>query len=897
MVERAADPGPLRAYELVMAFAARRGEAALRLAMHAALPQVLRAELLHLIRLNFLPESAHDLAVEADVLFAPFCEDIGNGYYCFAGNARLQLLQGLDPAYREESIARSVQVARFMLDYLEHERRNVRAVGDRLHSDWIDVERWSALAFAEPALAAGQLAAALAHATASDDVAARVRVGGLASALAAPLVRFGELLTYAEGVEALQAGDHDQAIRLFGAIPDRELEVAGIRLKSPRRVLAESIEREAPAFSPAESHETAEPPAAAEEAPVEPAVPNPPERGGIFIVHRRDDAASQAMRLRESLRARFGDRVFADVADIEAGADLLATIRSAIRESAAVVALIGPRWLDSRQSDRRRRIDSGGDFVRIQLAEALQSGIQVVPVLVGGAALPRADELPGDLARLADLHALELHDADWEADCTRLADVLERFGPEVERIASGAQVEERKGLRPLRVYLSATIADLAREREAVVASLQRLGHQVVGAEAYVAADQRPLAQAYGDIAACDVLVCIVAWAYGFIPESSAGNPEQRSIVELEYQQALALGKPVLVFMLREDVSWNPKVMDAMTGAGEKGSRIAAFRKELLGSHMVRVFHTADELGALVLEAVSVLDERRRDSDQQRVASEALLESERLLAEIARPETDDARRAEIGDRLDRIGDSRAGVGIRSDGTPEFDWREIPPGSVQLGGFRGTTFAVERFFIAAYPVTWRQYRAFVDDPHGYRDERWWQDLRHEKAPGEQGRRTDNRPAVNVSWYDAIAYCRWASVRLGYELRLPNEWEWQQAATGGDPTRTYPWGRDWEEGRANTVESGLRRATAVGVYPAGATPQGVLDMAGNVWEWCLNPYDSPNDTAPRGSSRRVARGGSWNYHRDFARCAFRLVNVPGVRDDSLGLRLVCVSPILKR
>jgi hypothetical protein len=896
MVERAADPGPLRAYELVMAFAARRGEAALRLAMHAALPQVLRAELLHLIRLNFLPEGAHDLAVEADVLFAPFCEDIGNGYYCFAGNARLQLLQGLDPAYREESIARSVQVARFMLDYLEHERRNVRAVGDRLHSDWIDVERWSALAFAEPALAAGQLAAALAHATASDDVAARVRVGGLASALAAPLVRFGELLTYAEGVEALQAGDHDQAIRLFGAIPDRELEVAGIRLKSPRRVLAESIEREAPAFSPAASHETAEPPAAAEEAPVEPAVPNPPERGGIFIVHRRDDAASQAMRLRESLRARFGDRVFADVADIEAGADLLATIRSAIRESAAVVALIGPRWLDSRQSDRRRRIDSGGDFVRIQLAEALQSGIQVVPVLVGGAALPRADELPGDLARLADLHALELHDADWEADCTRLADVLERFGPEVERIPSGAQVEERKGLRPLRVYLSATIADLAREREAVVASLRRLGHQVVGAEAYVAADQRPLAQAYGDIAACDVLVCIVAWAYGFIPASSAGNPEQRSIVELEYRHALALGKPVLAFMRREDVAWNPKVMDVMTGEGEKGGRISAFRRELAETTRAQLFHSADELGALVLEAVGVLDERRRDSDEPRVASQALIESERLLAEIARPETDDARRAGIGDRLDRIGDPRPGVGIRSDGTPEFVWREIPPGSVQLEGVEGT-FEIERFFITVHPVTWRQYRAFVDDPQGYRDERWWQDLRHEKEPGAQSVPTGNCPAVNVSWYDAIAYCRWASVRLGHELRLPNEWEWQQAATGGDPTRTYPWGREWEAGRANTFESGLPRAIAVGMHPAGATPQGVLDMAGNVWEWCLNPYDSPNDTAPRGSSRRVVRGGSWGRLRDGARCAARGLARRGARLNDLGFRVLCVSPILKR
>ena len=65
-------------------------------------------------------------------------------------------------------------------------------------------------------------------------------------------------------------------------------------------------------------------------------------------------------------------------------------------------------------------------------------------------------------------------------------------------------------------------------------------------------------------------------------------------------------------------------------------------------------------------------------------------------------------------------------------------------------------------------------------------------------------DNHPAENVSWYDAVAYCRWLSKRLGYEIQLPTEWEWQQAATGGDPTNQYPWGPDWDSKRCVVVRS---------------------------------------------------------------------------------------------
>ncbi|MBL8527364.1 MAG: SUMF1/EgtB/PvdO family nonheme iron enzyme [Burkholderiales bacterium] len=279
------------------------------------------------------------------------------------------------------------------------------------------------------------------------------------------------------------------------------------------------------------------------------------------------------------------------------------------------------------------------------------------------------------------------------------------------------------------------------------------------------------------------------------------------------------------------------------------------------------------------------------------------ETERLLEEIERPHTTHYRRAEIGDRLDRIGDPRSGIGLREDGLPDIVWCEVPPGAVTLEDNAGT-FEVTAFKIAKYPITYAQYKAFLDDPEGYaRRELWWQGLTHEDLPGEQYRPIGNCPADNVSWHDAMAFCRWLDARLrdrgelqiGRQVRLPMEWEWQQAATGGHSDREYPWGPDWIDGRANTDESRLSRTTAVGMYAAGASPVGALDLAGNVWEWCLNKYEKPSDCSLGGDATRVLRGGSWVNLRDYARCACRDRNQPGRRYDDLGFRVVlCASPV---
>jgi energy-coupling factor transporter ATP-binding protein EcfA2 len=272
------------------------------------------------------------------------------------------------------------------------------------------------------------------------------------------------------------------------------------------------------------------------------------------------------------------------------------------------------------------------------------------------------------------------------------------------------------------------------------------------------------------------------------------------------------------------------------------------------------------------------------------------EAERLLAELEQPETSHYRRAEIGDRLDKTGDPRKGVGVDAHDIPQIEWIEVPAGHVVLENNAGSQ-DVDPFFIAKYPLTYRQYRAFVDAEDGYRNKQWWGGLHRHEAPGEQYRPIGNHPAENLSWYDAMAFCRWLSKKLGYAVRLPTEFERQQAATAGNPDHTYPWGGEWNGSLANTHESHLGRTTAVGMYPQGGTggkPAGAQDMAGNEWEWCLNKYDHPDDTGIGGDEKRVCRGGSWFNGQYGARASYRYYFNPYDRYFNLGFRLCCEAPI---
>ncbi|MCB1909699.1 MAG: toll/interleukin-1 receptor domain-containing protein [Rhodocyclaceae bacterium] len=148
----------------------------------------------------------------------------------------------------------------------------------------------------------------------------------------------------------------------------------------------------------------------------------------IFISYRREDTEGHAGRLFEGLRARFGeDSVFMDVVAIEPGVDFRQVIDAKITKCDVLLALIGRQWLSAAGDDGARRIDQAHDFVRLEIAAALKRGIPVIPVLVQGARMPPAEQLPDDLSDLAFRNAVELTHARWESDLGVMATALARY--------------------------------------------------------------------------------------------------------------------------------------------------------------------------------------------------------------------------------------------------------------------------------------------------------------------------------------------------------------------------------------------------------------------------------------------------------------------------------------
>ena len=347
--------------------------------------------------------------------------------------------------------------------------------------------------------------------------------------------------------------------------------------------------------------------------------------------------------------------------------------------------------------------------------------------------------------------------------------------------------------------------------------------------------------------------------------------------------------------------------------------------------------------------------------QREPAGQAVLKRTQdwLVALLQAGALDPRERAEAGNVLAQLGDPR----FRADAwylpaEPLLGFVEVPEGPFLMGTekddipallkrFRGDREWYEQetpqhpvtlptYYVARYPVTHAQYAAFVQET-GHKPPEAEADFErpYEWQEGRYPPQRANQPVVLVTWYDALAYCRWLTEKLrawpgtpeplatllrkeGWEITLPSEAQWEKAARGGEQIangkwqmtndkstirnpnlgREFPWGDEADAKRANYDETGVGTTSAVGCFPGGASPYGVEELSGNVWEWCATKWeddyrDYKGDNRLDGDDPRVLRGGAFSGEGRLVRCACRSRRSSDSRYWYSGFRLVA-SPV---
>lgn len=437
-----------------------------------------------------------------------------------------------------------------------------------------------------------------------------------------------------------------------------------------------------------------------------------------------------------------------------------------------------------------------------------------------------------------------------------------------------------------------------------------------------------------------------------LPDAPVGAKERRvyAFPHMTFEEYLAgrylgrlpeLGKKVREHLDRSD-RWREPVMflgEHLCFASGDSERVDTILEKLAPAVLPAQPTDADWRAAWMAADLLMLYRRRWPS---RLSPHDARIVVRLIALLESGALTPPERAAAGRALAELGDPRKEV----TDVDAMRFCYVPGGDFWMGG-EGEhdgkpphiyTCLVSGYWMGRYPITNAQFDVFVQDPEGYCNAEWWTKAglvwrKDRQASYEVGGVFDlpNHPVVAVTWYEAVAYCRWLTQRwrargwlLGdWEVRLPTEAEWEKAARGGvhipiaplwrpaeklmpepmlgveknpRPQQAHPWGDDPDPNCANYGDTGIGATNAVGAFPGGVTPYGVLEMSGNVLEWCLTQwvdnykdYGKTEANGLEGTARRVVRGGAFNYYGWSARCAYRYHRYPDVNYRSDGFRVV--------
>lgn len=548
----------------------------------------------------------------------------------------------------------------------------------------------------------------------------------------------------------------------------------------------------------------------------------------LFVNYRRADNPHFVELIRTWLFIRYGrDNVFMDFDSLPNFTEFEDFIRHKIRESDAVICIIGPRWEETlSQRDR----DGAKDYVRIELEEALHSQKLVAPICILGADPPPQGSIPASLRPIFDT---------WN----------------VARLRDGKEVIEK--IHRIMDDLEALLA-----RRGVYGKPQSLDSELAQERGTKQGEPLDLYGAYGRLLTAykrnewDVVLGWIAE----LRESGLRLPgriqDELLAIEQESQQAIA-----------------------SRGERDRAHQVAAFLYGFAQARW-RAGYSDDVLRDLLQDVWTVLPGYDPDDIGDHL-----------------PPATSPSDAPANDVV-----SNPAALLRPSATllpPPFEWCEVAGGYtfVEGGGYidlARQSFIVEPFMLAMYPLTNAQYDVFVHAFDGYRDMDWW-DFSDEawrwrrKNPESKPSRFlgDDLPRTNVSWYDAVAYCRWLTAQTSLAIQLPTEQQWQLAAQG-QTERRYPWGNDAPTPERANYGSLVGAPTPVGSYPAGVAVSGAHDMIGNVWEWCLTGFASGTTDIER-DEPRVLRGGGWLYNTDTdLRIQFRSHLIPTSTSGSRGFRL---------
>ncbi len=583
-----------------------------------------------------------------------------------------------------------------------------------------------------------------------------------------------------------------------------------------------------------------------------------------------------AQRIAEKLAEWLDDSIFIDYRSIDQ-ADFAEAILTHLRASDGVVLVVTEFTFADIHRDR--------DWVRLEIRTALENDIPIILVRENGL-LPPSD-IPDDVQDVRRSQGVPFYREFFDPGVALLADFLIKIGIGTLRTANSA---------PKLVETSPAPVAPTATTEPAQRMIGGQGSLEEAADLLEAGDHEKALVILETMRAQGNLRPVIANAVADLlaeAERRRGEAERRHEASLDYSAIAAMARrKITEARAREEFhAWCVRFPDLVDALDNENLRE---RFPQFNEHDPNVADWLPDLAAIdapdqedTKSSIPLFDDDAAPNAQSVSA---------LLATVAMGELD-------GENVytpPTIPDWLNVLSSKNLFPPPFAWIEIP----------GTGYS-----IAKYPVTNAQFARFVE-AGGYSERKWWTRAGWDaKARGwvwDEKKRdwtpTNNawtqprfwldskwngaeQPVVGVSWYEAVAYCLWLSDATNEKIMLLTEDQWQYAAQGDDG-RNYPWGNEWDSSRCNNnVNSkGIGKTTPVRQYEGkGDSPFGVVDMAGNVWEWCLTDFVNKTNDANNVATYRVLRGGSWNSnYTDTFRCDNRNGNASNIRDDGRGFRL---------